>query len=238
MILAAHHWLHPWAWAAPTWAGLTFLVLAATAFFALRQAHEARRLREAQARPFVIIDLHPWNTFIDLTIKNIGRTMARDVRFSFDPAVTTTLDSRREGNFAELNLLKDGIASLPPGKEITTLFDQFPDRLGQELPLTYTASVSYTGTTGERYSESIVLDLNMYIGTGSITRYGLDDMYRVLKEIRDSIKKWTDSAGLKVVTSEDQRERRDAMQRRYAEREARSASETENGSDTSGDAPK
>jgi hypothetical protein len=54
----------PWDWSSGSWAGLTFLVVVAGAIVATWQVREARRLREDQARPFVIIDFHPWQTII------------------------------------------------------------------------------------------------------------------------------------------------------------------------------
>jgi hypothetical protein len=49
--------LSPWDWTSSDWAGLTFLVLVVAAFVAWRQVKEAQRLREEQARPFVVIDI-------------------------------------------------------------------------------------------------------------------------------------------------------------------------------------
>lgn len=229
MLVMVARWYRPWVWSGAHWAALTFVVLAVTALVALRQAREARKLREAQARPFVIVDFHPWNTFIDLTIKNIGSTLASDVRFVFEPQLTSTLDGRRE-RLAELTLFRDGIPSLPPGKEISTLFDQFPGRIQQGLPLTHTVEVSYHGATRRKpYTERIVLDLAMYVGTGRINRYGLDDIHRRLKEIADNVKRWTDSGGLKIVTTEDQRERARELMERSEARQKAHAEEGESG---------
>lgn len=76
----------PWNWSSAEWAGATFLVITAAAFIALWQANEARRLRKEQARPFVVIDFEILRTIIRLGIANVGRTLARDVQYSFDPA--------------------------------------------------------------------------------------------------------------------------------------------------------
>ena len=47
--------------------------------FAWRQVREARKLRVEQARPFVIVDFEP-GFLVYLTVENLGRTMAREVR--------------------------------------------------------------------------------------------------------------------------------------------------------------
>lgn len=75
MVMSWSVWLSPWAWTSSDWAGLTFVVLVVAAFVAWRQVKEAQRLREEQARPFVIIDFHPWSTIIELKIKNVGTSL-------------------------------------------------------------------------------------------------------------------------------------------------------------------
>jgi hypothetical protein len=53
---------------------------------AWRQVREARRLREQQTRPFVVIDFEvAQNAIVFLPISNIGTTLARDVRFEIEP---------------------------------------------------------------------------------------------------------------------------------------------------------
>jgi hypothetical protein len=46
--------------------------------FVWRQVREARKLREEQARPFVIVDFDP-GFLVYLTVENLGRTIARDI---------------------------------------------------------------------------------------------------------------------------------------------------------------
>jgi hypothetical protein len=217
LLLALSVWLSPWDYSSSDWAGLTFGVLVTTAFLALRQVTEARRLREDQARPFVIIDFHPWETIIDMTIKNIGATMATGVTFEFDPPLSSTLDERPgRGWLTELNLFKHGIPSLPPGKEVTLLFDQFPSRLERKLPLTYSVDVRYSDSKGKPYRDTITLDLAMYVDTGTVTRHGLHEVHKELKVIADTLKRWGDSDGLKVLTRADIERRNEARMERLA----------------------
>jgi hypothetical protein len=229
-------WLSPWDWSSSDWAGLTFVVIVAAAVVAWRQVKEARRLREEQARPFVLIDFQAWNTIIELTITNIGKTLARDARFAFDPPLTTTYDEAPgRGNLMELNVFKTGIPSLAPGKEIKLFFDQFPARFEKGLPLTYDVKVSYKDPAGKPYSEPTVLDLSMYLGTGGITRHDIHDVHKRLKEIADSMKRWTDFSGLKVLTRADIERRNEEREAWYAEREAEAAGTDDSG--TSNESP-
>jgi hypothetical protein len=79
------------AWAA--WVSLAVYVI--LGIFAWVQVLEARRLREEQAPPFVIVDFEP-GSLIYLTVENIGRTMARDVAIRFDKPLESTLLEPRE----------------------------------------------------------------------------------------------------------------------------------------------
>jgi|SRR5215216_6410133 len=167
MLIALAVWLSPWQWSSSDWAGLTFLAVTGALLVAWRQVKEAQRLRKEQARPFVVIDFHPWSTIIELLITNTGSTLARNVRFQFTPPLVSTHDDATErGRISDLNLFKNGIPSLAPRKEIRTFFDEFPARLDRGLPMSYDVGVSYEDPSGERYSETTSLDLAMYIGTG------------------------------------------------------------------------
>jgi hypothetical protein len=213
-----HHLLAPWAWHAAAWAALTFVALVASAIVGLRQVFEARGLRKAQTRPFVVVDFHPWQTFVDIEITNLGSTLATDVAFEFNPPLQSTMDGDARGTFRELNLFRNGIPTLPPGKKIVVLFDQFPSRLQANLPLTFGAIVSYRGPDGEKYRDEITLDLAMYVGTGTITQHGLHEIHRELKAMADAMKRWTEFEGLKVTTRADRRERDAEMLARRVER--------------------
>jgi hypothetical protein len=63
-------WAAVTAWAA--WA--TVAVYIGLGIFAWIQVLQARRLREEQARPFVIVDFEP-GFLVYLTVANLGRTM-------------------------------------------------------------------------------------------------------------------------------------------------------------------
>jgi hypothetical protein len=227
-------WLSPWAWTSSDWAGLTFVVLVAALLVGRSQANEARRLRQEQARPFVIIDFHPWDTIIELKIKNLGSTLARDVQFEFDRAVTTTdEDIAGRGPIMQLNLFKNGIPSLAPGKEITVFFDHFPTRVDQGLPMTYNVRVSYRDNSGKRYAEPTVLDLTAYLGTGGVSRDDIHDVHKRLEEIAREVKRWTSIAGgIKVMTPEDVEqylERVHTLRQERARRDHAASSETPDG---------
>src|SRR3989442_10969515 len=74
----------------------TALILFAAALVATRQLREARVLREAQVRPFIVVDFHVLpNSAVYLRISNLGTVMARGIRFSFHRPFLTKLAPRK-----------------------------------------------------------------------------------------------------------------------------------------------
>lgn len=210
----------PWAWSLSTWAGLQFLVLLVAAIVAWRQVREARRLREAQARPFVVVDLDIFSTIAQLKLTNIGSTLAQEVRFDFAPALVSTLDNNQSGTpISETRLLKDGVPSLPPHKEIFVLFDQLPARIERDLPSDYEVRVRYRDPFGRRYDERMTVGYGALIGTGKINRKELDDIHRQLEAIAKTMSSWTRlNSALKVMSPADLKAYNEEL---LAEREAR-----------------
>ncbi len=80
-------------------------------------SREARRLRDEQAQPFVVVQLQPSpvsGQLLELVVENIGRTIARDVRFHFSPRLESALE-RYE--LADSPLLTSGIPTMPPRRD-------------------------------------------------------------------------------------------------------------------------
>ena len=179
-------WAAVAAWAA--WA--TVLIYIVIGLFAWRQVREARKLREEQARPFVIVDFDP-GFLVYLKVENLGRTMARDVRINFDKKLTSSLDRPRE--LDETPLFREPIPALPPGKKIRVLFDQFNARTEAKLPLTYDVDVRYRGPTGSKHwKDTYRLDLGMYLGS-ALPPKGIPELVTEVENIRKEIKKWQGS---------------------------------------------
>src|SRR6266566_5525424 len=103
---AGTNWAEVAAWAACA----TVVIYILIGLFAWRQVSEARKLREEQARPFVIVDFEP-GFLVYLTVENLGRTMARDVRIQFGKPLETTLERPRE--IDETPLSREPIPTLP-----------------------------------------------------------------------------------------------------------------------------
>jgi hypothetical protein len=198
----ATDWAAVTAWAA--WA--TVAVYVVLGIFAWIQVLQARRLREEQARPFVIVDFEP-GFLVYLTVENIGRTMARDVSIRFDKPLESTLSGPRE--IDESPLLRKPIPTLPPGRKIRVLFDQYAARLEAKLPLTYDVTLRYKGPLGKKeWEHPYPLDLGIYLGSQEPPK-GLPELVTEVENIRKELQKWrSGTRGLLVQAIDRRRQQR------------------------------
>ncbi|HWC15356.1 MAG TPA: hypothetical protein VG929_12310 [Actinomycetota bacterium] len=195
---------------APEWSALAAWVTAALLFgsliFAGMQIHQARRLREEQSRPFVVVDFDAGRLpVIDLTVQNVGATMARNVRMTFDPPLERAIEKKdRVGRLANSSLIQNGLPTLPPGKEIRTFFDMSFERVSSDLPTKYKVRITYDDFRGRRLDpDEYVLDLGMYKDLEFIVRKGAHEAAKALEEIHKEMKRWTKGLnGLHVYTSD------------------------------------
>ncbi len=203
----ATDWAAVTAWAA--WATVTIYL--ALGIFAWIQVLQARKLREEQARPFVIVDFDA-GFLVYLTVENIGRTMARDVTIQFDKPLESTLSRPRE--IDETPLFREPIPTLPPGKKIRVLVDAYGARVEAKLPLTYDVMLRYKGPMGKKeWKHPYRLDLNMYLGSAEPPK-GLPELVAEVEKTRKELGKWrVDTRGLLVQTIDRHREQRIARRR-------------------------
>jgi hypothetical protein len=90
------------------------------------------------------------------------------------------------------------------------------------LPLTYDVRVSYSHPVRRTYEDRTVLHLESYRGTGGVTRHDIHDLHRQVEKIAQTLHKWTDPDGVKVL-SWDQRQRREERNAKLAQEEAAAA---------------
>jgi hypothetical protein len=201
-------------WSAEEWAALaswlTFGVLLVSLVFAARQVLEAVRLREAQTRPFVVVDFDVEGILLNLTIENTGSLAAREVRLVFEPPMQSAHDDPWPPE--ESTLISRGIPTIPPGKRFSFFLDSIPYRIEQELPMTYTARVSYRADGRKRpFEDAYTLDLSFLLGLGEIHRNSLHDVAQTLEEIQKDVRRWTeDMNGIRVYVLDYETHRRES----------------------------
>lgn len=196
----------------PTWTdvaqvvlvGLQLVLLGIAAFVATRQVREARRLREDQARPFIVADFDVRDHLIFLTVSNVGTSLAREVRFDIEPELRSTIEEVPPG---DLKMFREGIPTLAPGKEMRTLFDTFIQREQVGLEDEYRFVIRYSDDRENReFEEELVLDIGLYRNVLTVARHGVHHVDKTLDKILKEIKKWrAGSRGLLTLSPEERR---------------------------------
>ena len=169
---------------------------------------EAKRTREDQARPFVVVDVQPnedvsWS-ILNLVIQNVGTTLARDVKIVFTPPLKT---SQQGYDLAGSTLLREGIPTLPPRRRIAVLFDVSFQRVKTQLPMRYDAEVTFKDARG-RQQETLryIIDLGYLYGLQRVDQYGVHHMAKALRDIERTLKGWTGRQGrLNIWTRSEER---------------------------------
>ena len=182
---------------------LASLVAVIAVVYARHQVRLARDLREEQARPFVIIEFRPSHSVVcNIVIRNLGTTVARNVRFRFEPEWESS-DTQRN-RVRESQLWRNGIPTLVPGQEVSILADMFPERFKRsDLPRTYDVTIAYEGViprprAGRRrskaatYEVTYTLDLDIFYGYSSAGIYGVHEVADALRSITNVMQNWSE----------------------------------------------
>lgn len=173
----------------------TAIVAVGAAVVAYWAVKESRQLREDQARPFVAVTLEPSGAtrhFLDLVVRNYGKTVAHNVHFTFDKPLQSTND-RFGYPLANVKFLREGIATLAPGVEHRVMFDSVPARHqanneGAELPDSYTVTVHYNDRNGDALDpETYVLDCALSRSAPYAQEYKLHDLVTEVIKLREGL---------------------------------------------------
>src|SRR4051812_8611194 len=182
------------AWSPAAWSAIAAWVavvgVGVSLFFAYRQVREAIQLREAQARPFVVVDFEMDSVLIHPTIENTGLLPGGDAHISFAPPMRSTRDDPWPPE--KSTLMTTGIPTLPPRKKYRFFIDTFPERLEAGLPLTYEVKVTYRGSGRKAPFEGTnTLDLTFLVGLGEARRKTLHDLASSVEDIAKRLKGWS-----------------------------------------------
>jgi hypothetical protein len=202
------------------WTGLGACVTALVAVFAavigLRQLLEARRLREEQAQPQVVVFLDGSENDelqVDLVIKNFGLTTATDVRVKFSQA----LESANLSAHKSMKIIStpEVIPTLVPGQEWRTYWDFTQARAEAALPMRYGVEATFRDQTGARsFRYEFDLDWQPLMDRGLINVYRIHHAAAALRDIRQMLKDAQAFGGAINVVSRngDKRDQRESDQ--------------------------
>lgn len=165
------------------WDGVIAITLIVTLAAVFWQVDEARRARRERDRPWVIVHFEMKGLLAVLTVSNIGRTAARDVRVRFvsQPAFSSAVKGI---DWLESPPFGRRLRMLAPGEEFHFHFDVLRFRKREGLPWTFDAEIEYTGMNGRPLAqgEDLLLDLRPY-ATGLLRA----DVDREIERIRKLI---------------------------------------------------
>jgi hypothetical protein len=135
---------------------------------------EMRDAREAEVAPYVVVYFDVTREYLYLIVKNIGKSVATNVKLAFNPPLQNTERQKLPESVprvGESALIKNGIETLPPGYELRLALDNTLHYMNVSIalkgipPMVYYVTVSYSG--GLRSEVKIMkytLDLTPYIG--------------------------------------------------------------------------
>lgn len=169
---------------------LLVLVTIVYAVFTRQMVKEMQATRQADLRPYLIIDSIVIGRMFYLVIKNNGKTAAEKVSFKFDKSVENIWKKKIE----ELPLFKGGMTFFPPGKEFVVTLGPtyfFLSNKKEEIkyPSNFTIIVEYSYFNKIKTTESTTIDLEEYMDTRSYP----NEMVKSLETLDGTLKKGLDS---------------------------------------------
>jgi hypothetical protein len=131
----------------------------------LRQMQETR---EADMSPNVVayFDIDRQKDLLHLVIKNIGRSLAKDVKLEFKPPLRNT----ENVDLNNSSFVKNGVGTIPPNYEVKITIDYALNYFNTAVatgvpPLTYYVKITYfSDLPPGRRTVDMVMDLTPYVG--------------------------------------------------------------------------
>lgn len=211
------------AWsAAAAWA--TFLVAVVAAIVGLKQyratsrasadqSRLAQALAEEEARPYVVAYMESSAVdvgFIELVVRNYGKTAARDVRMTATPELRRSTPNGDETEPVEVFQV---LGLLAPGQEWRCYWDRTWMREKVGLPDEYEVALSYSDSAGTPLRpETLPLSWEPFLANGPLEVYGVHHAAKALRELQKTVARFGDSGagrGVRVyVYDGDARDRR------------------------------
>ena len=116
----------------------------------------------AEYRPEVIVDFSVEDGLLSVHLKNIGRRSAYRVATKFDKAFYG-LNGRK--CISEMRLFRR-LDFMAPEKQFSQFVDALPSYAKRKEPLRLKATVSYRDREGNRFEDTMVHDLRIYLELG------------------------------------------------------------------------
>ena len=185
----------------------TFVVAAGI----LYQGREARKARDDQDRPQIIVDADYTGRFTtNILVRNIGHGMAKNITFEFSAPIETTSGQ----DITELPYFKNGLNFMAPQTDIAAVWDSYQNVVqtlrDNGLTEGITITSKYEDRNGESYETEWTINPLLLEGSGYSDYKGYEDQVQALEDQARALEK----------ISRDLEEVKEAVNRRYQEQGA------------------
>ncbi len=170
-------------------AASTLFLVGITFYYAIqtyRTVQEMREARDQETAPSVVVyfDIPYGKELIYFVIKNLGKSMAENVKLEFVPPL--------QGDEFIQNIKKawieNIIPSLPPNYEVRTVFDEYLSYSHSGRPLRFDVSVSYYGGISKvQRSAHYTLDLSAYMSLGFEKQVDIGDITKQMQKLNSTL---------------------------------------------------
>jgi hypothetical protein len=172
----------------------------------LYQGRQARKSRDDQDRPQIIVDADYTGRFTtNVVVRNIGHGMAKNITFEF----SAPLERKNGMDVTELPYFKHGINFMAPQTDLPAVWDSYQNVVQnlRERGLTQgiTITSKYEGRNGDTYETEWTINPLLLEGSG----------YSEYKGYEDEVQALEDQARALDKISEDIKEVKEATIQRY-----------------------
>ena len=156
----------------------------------LYQGREARRARDDQDRPQIIVDADYTGRFTtNIVVRNIGHGVARNITFRF----SAPLQSTSGYDITELPYFRDGINFMAPQTSLPAVWDSYQNVVknlrAKGLTEGITITSYYEDRQGERYETEWTINPLLLEGSGYSDYKGYEDEVQALEDQARTLKK-------------------------------------------------
>ncbi len=154
--------------------------------------NEMRTAREAQQRPYVVLDLdYPRATICDMIIKNVGNGAAVDLRVTFDPDLEYQKSGRK---LSELPIFNEN-RFIVPGRELRFFYGSLTGKSPPTEEQGIKASLEYRDTEGKVYTDEIIVNPYLRRQLYFIEEKTFSDLVKAVERVNRGLKDLRDEAG-------------------------------------------
>jgi hypothetical protein len=183
----------------------TFVVAAGI----LYQGREARRARDDEDRPQIIVDADYTGRFTtNIVVRNIGHGTAKNITFEF----SAPLQSTSGNDITELPYFRNGINFMAPQTDLPAVWDSYQNVVAnlKDKGLTegITITSNYEDRQGERYETKWTINPLLLEGSGYFDYKGYEDEVQALEDQARALERISEEvAELKVAMGRNYEER-------------------------------